>query len=291
MLARDRYILNVAGNIENLEEVTMGAAEAIDPNASLWDWLTSDVRRYRTARGQTLTEIGAELKRDKSWVSNVEAGRRRLDTPEAEALDRLWETGGHFARLLHFARTVHDPGWFVQHVKFEAAASVIKLWEANLVPGLLQTADYARALLVAGGNLDVEGGLVARMRRQEVLARESPPVIWALLSEGLLEVQAGSAEVQRDQLGHLLELSELPNVGIRVVPRSAGVHPGLDGSFKIMTGEAGEVAYVEAPGRGRLVTATPEVREYAVRYDRIGQEALPAGPSRDLIRQLMEGMQ
>ena len=98
-------------------------------------------------------------------------------------------------------------------------------------------------------------------------------------------IQTGSS-----QLAYLLEVSERPNVGIRVIPRSAGTHFGLDGSFKIMSGAFGDVAYTESPGGGRLVPSAMEVRSYVLRYDRIGQKALSDDQSRDLIRNIMEAM-
>ena len=94
----------------------------------------------------------------------------------------------------------------------------------------------------------------------------------------------------RAQLAHLLEMGDRPNIGVRVVPMEVGLHLGLDGSFMIITTDSGNVAYVEAPGGGRLVPSPAEVQAYTLRYDRIGQDALPSGPSRDLIRRVMEAM-
>lgn len=113
-------------------------------------------------------------------------------------------------------------------------------------------------------------------------------MLWVLLTESALDRPVGDAEMMRKQLAYLLEVSERPNIGIRVVPRSARAHFGLDGSFKIMSGDYGDIAYTESPGGGRLVPSASEVRSYVLRYDRIGQKALPEDLSRDLIKKVTE---
>lgn len=97
----------------------------------------------------------------------------------------------------------------------------------------------------------------------------------------------GGAATWREQLARLLELTELPHVVLRVVPKSAGFHLGLEGAFKILTVGDRDIVYTEANGGGRLVLSTTEVRSYGVRYDRISMEALPPGSSRCLIREVM----
>ncbi|GAA4615048.1 hypothetical protein GCM10023195_66050 [Actinoallomurus liliacearum] len=98
--------------------------------------------------------------------------------------------------------------------------------------------------------------------------------------------------MMKAQLAHILDVSERPNIGLRVVPKSVGFHPGLDDSFMIlrMADPFGETAYVEAPGGGRLVPNIEEVADFALRYERIGQRALPEDPSRDLIKRFMEDL-
>jgi hypothetical protein len=111
-----------------------------------------------------------------------------------------------------------------------------------------------------------------------------------LLSESVLDWPVGGTEVMRSQLARLLELSELPHVTLRVVPRSAGAYEGLDGPFKVITVEEGEIAFVEAPNGGRLVMDAAEVRGLRLRFDRIGAIALPIDSSRSLVKQIMESM-
>jgi transcriptional regulator with XRE-family HTH domain len=261
-----------------------------DPKSSMWAWLAHDLRLYRTQRGLSGDAVAKLINCARSSISRLENGEAKLDEGQAAALDERWRTGGHFGTMLWYARLGHDPNWFKQHVGLESEASVIKVYEALAVPGLLQIPEYACALIAEGGVADVNERVAERMARQAILTREPPPVLWVLLTENVLDWPIGGPEVMRKQLAYLLEASERPNIGIRVVPRSAGAHYGMNGSFKVMTGAAGDVAYSESPGGGRLVPSASEVRSYVLRYDRIGQKALPEDQSRDLIKQVMEAM-
>lgn len=261
-----------------------------DPKTSMWAWMAYMLRFHRTRDGRSGEALGRILNCSKATVSRLESGATQLDDMQVAALDREWDTGGLFTVLLWYARLGHSPDWLKQYIEMENVSSVIRVWQVDLVPGLLQTADYARAGLQVGGVNDVEQAVEARMARQRVLDKENPPVLWALISETLLEIPGGGRDVMRAQLAHLLEMSERPNIGIRVVPKAAGLHPGLDGSFMVMTTPSGDIAYVEAPGGGRLVPSPLEVQSYVLRYDRIGQKALPVDLSRDLIKRIMEAM-
>jgi transcriptional regulator with XRE-family HTH domain len=256
----------------------------------MWAWLAHDLRFYRNQRGLSGDSVAKLINCARSSLSRLENGEAKLDEGQAAALDERWQTGGHFGTILWYARLGHDPNWFKQHLDIESEASVIKVFEAVVVPGLLQLPEYAEALITAAGVTNVDELVEERMSRQAVLAREAPPVLWVLVTESVLDWPMGGADIMRKQLAHLLEVSERPNIGIRVVPRSAGAHFGVDGSFKIMTGPSGDIAYTESPGGGRLVPSAREVQSYVVRYDRIGQKALPEDLSRDLIARVMEAM-
>jgi hypothetical protein len=132
--------------------------------------------------------------------------------------------------------------------------------------------------------------LAARMQRQEILKRPDPPRLWVLLDQGVVERPVGGPGVMREQLRHLVAESERPHISIRIVPRSCGMHVGLDGAFEILYNERGDVAYAEAQLGGRLVISDAEVRGMAIRYDQIGARAWPEDPSREYIQQQMEAM-
>src|SRR5262249_40536598 len=162
-------------------------------------------------------------------------------------------TGGHFLRLLTYAKLGHDPDWFKEHVSYEARATVLKIYELALVPGLLQTEAYPRACFIAARIEDVEAQGAPRLARQETLIRRPRPHLWVLLSQSVLDWPVGGPEAIREQLARLLEVSNERNTSIRVVPRSAGAFIGLDGAFKVLTVAEGDVAYTEAHGGGRLI--------------------------------------
>jgi hypothetical protein len=157
-----------------------------------------------------------------------------------------------------------------------------------IVHGLLQTPDYARAPLISGGVKNVDAEVEARMARQEVLTQA--PEFWALINEAVLGQPVGGAMAMRAQPAHILEFSYLPNAWVRVVPRRIGAHMGLDGSFTIISTRSETVTYLEAFGGGRLAQETAEVEEFALRYDRIGTDAMSRADSRALIEQIREKM-
>ncbi|MFG1999941.1 Scr1 family TA system antitoxin-like transcriptional regulator [Spirillospora sp. NPDC048911] len=257
--------------------------ESLDPDNSLWDWIAVDLFFYRSKHGMSCAQLGQRLKVNRQAVSNMEAGRYRLDETKAKILDDLWHLNKHFQRLLHYARTGHDPDWFKAHVRYEARATTIKIYEALVLPGLLQTPGYARALLTAGRADDVEAAVAGRLARQEILARPSPPDLWVILCENVLDWPVGGPEVMKAQLAHLLEIGELPHVAVRVLPRSAGANDGLEGSFEVLTVREGDISYMEACGGGRLEQDPAEVRRYGIRHDRIGALAESVASSRRVI--------
>ncbi|MFD0856692.1 helix-turn-helix domain-containing protein [Actinomadura adrarensis] len=263
-----------------------------DPKTSMWALIAYYLRFCRLQRKLTGDLLGEIIGCSKSTVSRLETGALKLDETQARALDRAWDTGGIFTFLVWYATLGHDPNWLRQYLDLERRASIIKTWQVDLVPGLLQTPDYARAGLVSGGVKDLEGTLEKRLTRQAILDWEDAPMLWFLLSQTLLELPCGGRPVMKAQLAHILELSHRSNVSVRVVPKSVGHHPGLDGAFMLLTLAEPhmEVAYVEAPGGGRLASATADVASYALRYDQIGHHALPEGLSRDLIKEIMEDM-
>jgi transcriptional regulator with XRE-family HTH domain len=270
----------------------MSARESIDPKASLWNWLAYDLWFYRTKRGLSLARTAEIMGCTRGTVSNIEAGRLKINEKQAKALDTAWDTGGHFERLLWFARTGHDPDWFKQYTRYAVEAWMIRIYHGQLIPSPFQTEAYARALLVARGETDIDKLLEARLARQaEIMNRDTPPKLWMLLDEGVLERPVGESRVMQGQLAYLLDAGELPHVRIRIVPKAAGAHPGLDGPFQVFGLAGRDAAYAGAQIGGRLIETGAEVRALSIEYDQIGAEALPVSSSRNLIRQSMETYQ
>lgn len=256
----------------------------------MWAWIAYALRWNRIERGETGDVLAKRLNCARSTISRLESGEAKLADKQAAVCDKEWRTGDFFATALYYARLGYSPNWLQSLTEFENRASMIYSYAGQLVPALLQTPDYARALLVAGRNKDVEGDLAKRMARQVLLDKPDPPELSVLLSESVLDIPVGGPAVMCAQLGHLLAMSERSNIVVRVVPRDAGAHEGLDGPFKIFTVREGDVGFVEAPTGGRLVPETDEARELRSRFERIGNVALPVHSSRKLITSLMEAM-
>lgn len=269
----------------------MGAANNLDPYSSLWAWLAHDLRFYRLRAGLSLPAMGEVIGRSPSSLSNCEAGRRRITAKEAKRLDDHFDTGGHFQRLVWFAMLGHDPDWFRNYVELEARATVLRIYASQLIPGLLQTGEYARVLAIEGGAEDPDALVGARLARQEILKRRPAPNVLALLDHAVIDRPVGGPRIMAAQLARLLELSESQDFIIRVVPRAVGYHRGLEGAFQVLTVDNADVSFLEAQGGGRLAMEPMEVRSFTTRYERIGADALSRQSSRCLLKSVMESFQ
>jgi hypothetical protein len=195
---------------------------------------------------------------------------------------------GWFSRFYHDSRTwagPHPP-WFRDWVEIEARATVIRWWEPLLVPGLLQTLDYARAVLGwgpdDGGDLDER--VAARLERQCVFDRPSPPEVWILVSEQILGYCVGSADVMRKQVDHLAEMAARPRVTIQVVSAGAGAYGGLSGAFAIGTDSAADtVIYLETGVQGMVIRDPRLITRAASMFDHLRAEALPRSQTLDVL--------
>jgi transcriptional regulator with XRE-family HTH domain len=265
--------------------------EPPDPRSSMWAWIAYALRWNRVERGETGALLAKTLNVARSTISRLENGEAKLTDKQAAKIDKKWRTGGFFTIALWYARLGHDPNWLKNLAEFERRASVIYNYDGQLVPALLQTPDYARALLLAGRNKNLESDLDKRMARQTILDKPEPPELSVLLSESVLDIPVGGPAIMRAQLEHLLQMATRPNIVVRVVPREAGAHEGLDGPFKVFTVNEGDVGFVEAPTGGRLVPQRDEAYELRARFERIGHVALPVHSSRRLIESLMEAME
>lgn len=269
----------------------MPPIESLNPDASFKHWIASDLRFFREQNDLSLSQMGQVMRSSRHTVSNIEHARDgwNMNEDQAERLDAHLRLNGHFGRLVRYARTAHDPDWFAEYAMHEAKALEVRNFRLSLIPGLLQTPEYARALISASRMVqDVDAAVEARMKRQEVLARDKPPLLWVVLDESVLYRPVGGSQVMLDQLTRLRDAVEWRHVTIRVVPQSKGYYLGLEGSFNGLSMDDGELVFVEAPGGGRLIQGSTEIRDFGVRWDRIGASALPWDSSRDLIAAAME---
>lgn len=262
-----------------------------DPRSSMWAWMAYMLRFLRLQQGMSGTVVAEMLNVARSQISRLENGESKLNTRQAATLDKELNTGELFSIMLFYAARASQPNWRQQFEEFEARARRMHYFAGQLVPALLQTPGYARALLIAGRWPDVEGAVERRMARKEVINSPDPADLWILLAESVLDWPVGGAEVMRGQLDELLRVTELPHVTLRVVPRSVGAYDGLDGPFKLVTVREGLVGFLEAPIWGRLVIDVAETEALRLRFDRIAAHALPIGASQRLILQYREAME
>ncbi|HEY2579187.1 MAG TPA: helix-turn-helix transcriptional regulator [Streptosporangiaceae bacterium] len=258
-----------------------------------------ELRYYRERAGLSQTELAALVNVSHDVISKIETGERPPADGFPERLDAVpqLDTRGGLARLWGWLKesTRHKaiPGWFAPWTHFEAQAATLRSYEPMLVPGLFQTADYARAILGAepGAEPDTRDEQVAaRMDRQVILERADAPQIWSVLDEAVLHRCIGSTKIMRDQLEHLAALAGRPRVTIQVIPAAVREHAGLLGGFAIaeLDGSPGMV-YLETSAEG-LTTDSPAMLAHAMfRFDTLRAEALPRVPSRDLIMKVAEG--
>jgi hypothetical protein len=263
--------------------------DPLDPKISFWHFLAYYLRFEREKQGLSLTQWGQIIGAARSTVSNMEAGRHKIHDDQVKLIDGKFGTGRLFELLLWYARTAHNPDWFRQYTQYEADATIIRIYHGQVIPTPLQAEAYIRALLLASNVKDVEASVEARMARQDAMfSSDEPPEIWLLLDEPALTYEIGGPETMREQLRHLLKLGMLPNISIRLLPKSSGAHLGLDGPFRVISMESRDVAYAGAQRGGRLIEATGEVRDLRVDFERIGHKALCEDDSRTLIEQYLE---
>ncbi|MFH9982958.1 helix-turn-helix domain-containing protein [Streptomyces sp. NPDC017179] len=261
----------------------------LDPGAPPLDYYGFELRRLREAAGLTQRQLGDIINYTGSLVGQVETARK-LPTPEfSERVDAALGTDGLLSRLVALVMRSQLPAWFQQVAELEARAVKIHTFHTHLVHGLLQTKAYARAVLSAMHVVDIDDRTAVRLARQRIFEKSEPPVFWSVLSETVLCQEIGSRETMRGQLARLLAFETNPGVNIQVLPFSAGVHAGLQGSFDVFhfAGDP-DIVYTEGYGSGHP-SANPEtVTDCSLRYDHLQAAALSLRDSAELIRHVME---
>ncbi len=253
-----------------------------------------ELKAAREQRGWSQADLADQIPYSLSTISMVEALHRVPTRDLAVHLDKAFGTPGTFARLEGRLRDLPFPASFRPFAAYEAEATALYVFEHSLIPGLLQTPGYARAVLATRPNTaedEIDNLVAARLARQAILTREDPPppLLWALIDEGVLYRPVAPAEVMHDQLMHLVEISRRPNITVQVLPYSAGGHTGLLGAFTVadLDGNAGTVN-VEDITDGRVFEDPGMVSRVTLRYKSLQSEALPKGASRELIARVAE---
>lgn len=265
----------------------MAYADDLDPTSSVLAFYATDLRRERESAGMSQRDLAKLATMSPSLLNKIEAAKRLPSKELSEVCDEAFKTGDHFRRLWPLVIKYAYPAWFRPYVDLEGAAAAVRSFQVQVVPGLLQTEDYTRAMLTAA-RLDadtVADRLAARMARQQLLTRDEPPELWVVLDENVLRRQVGGPQVMRAQLERLMVEAQTPTTIIQVVPYAAGSHAGVDGPFSVLTLDEGpgDVVAVEGFLHGQLLAEPEQVKAALRAYDLLTAIALSPDASMALI--------
>lgn len=246
-------------------------------------YFAAELRHAREAAGLSQEQLAKEINYAQSMIAMIERCQRMPKLDFAKLVDEALGTDGRFSRMVSelLLSVEVTPTWFRPWVDHEREASEIRWYEPLVVPGLLQTEDYARMLLEDGSPDQADSLLAARMERQAVLAEASVVV---LIDELVLRRQVGRPGVMRDQLHHLTTTRAV----VQIVPTVAKTYRHLEGSFALALVDGAEVAYVDTPARGFVVNDPEVLSRIRGRWESIRAEALPQGQSKELILKVAE---
>jgi transcriptional regulator with XRE-family HTH domain len=253
----------------------------------------AELRHYRTQAALSQKDLATLANVSHDVISKIETGERPPAEDFPPRLDAIGEldTRGELTRLWSHLKKSHRQrsyGWFQPWADIEAEAKSLRWYEPLVIPGLLQTEDYARAILAArpGAERDnLDERVAVRLARQTVLERVQ---LWCVLDEGVFHRDVGGGKVMLAQLEHLADAAERPKVTIQVIP-GATTHAGLLGGF-ILADLDGKppMAYLETAAEGQITDSPFVIAGVALSFDTLRAEALPWGASRDLIRKVAE---
>ncbi|MFI2290127.1 helix-turn-helix domain-containing protein [Streptomyces niveus] len=271
----------------------MPGPKELDPSSSPRAMVGSELRHAREAAGMTQPELGAPLFVSGSFIGQLELGTRRMQLEYAIKFDEILDTGGFFVRNCRAATKSKYPDHFADAVEAEAIATAIKEYAPLLIPGLLQTEAYARAVFHAyqpTATDDVIDQLVAaRLDRAKLLSDPTTPLFWGILDEATLRRQVGDAAVMAEALHHVANLMRRRRIIVQVLPFNAGAHSALEGALKLMSfSDAPPLVYLQSMGSGQLLDDPASVARYELTYDLLGANALSLRESLALIEQLAE---
>ena len=269
--------------------------------------LGAQLRRLRESRGVTRESAGWEIRSSESKISRMELGRVGFKERDVADLLTLYGVTAEQERaaLLKLARDANNPGWwhrygdvlpswFQSYLGLEAAAALIRSYEVQFVPGLLQTREYARAVVLLGhgqaGPAEIDRRVDLRMRRQELLRRPRPPRLWAVVDEAALRRPIGGPKVMRGQLQAMLEATRTPNVRLQVIPFAAGGHAAAGGAFTILRfgdQDLPDIVYIEQLTSALYLDKREDLDFYAVAMERLCVEAEPPERTPEILERLI----
>jgi transcriptional regulator with XRE-family HTH domain len=260
--------------------------------------LGRQLEELRTRAGLTFEQAGEAIGVSHSTIRRLEAAKvARLRLPDVEKLLQVYGVRDQ-QEIETFLKSVREankrgwwhtyrdvlPDWFAAYLSLEQAALQIRAYEAQFVHGLLQTEDYARALLGAGNphaaTEDTERRVALRMRRQELLTRAQPPRLWVVMDETVLRWPVGGPDVMRAQIDHLIELNRLPHVTVQLMPFHNGPHPAMRAGafhlFRFRAPELPDIVYLSGLVGAVYLDKGDDVVVYREALDRLGAQSAPA---------------
>ncbi|MFG1722330.1 helix-turn-helix domain-containing protein [Micromonospora chalcea] len=270
--------------------------------------LGGQLRRLREGAGVSRETAGWEIRSSESKISRMELGRVGFKERDVADLLTLYGVTDADEReaLLKLARDANSPGWwhrygdvlpawFQAYLGLEAAAALIRTYEVQFVPGLLQTAAYAREVILLGHRsasaAELDRRVELRMQRKELLRRSNPPQLWAVLDEAALRRPIGGTAVMREQLDALIEATAAPHVRLQIVPFSAGGHAAASGAFSILRfGDADlpDIVYIEQLTSAIYLDKRDDLDFYAEAMERLCVEAAPPERTREMLARLRD---
>jgi transcriptional regulator with XRE-family HTH domain len=269
--------------------------------------LGGHLRRLREQAHITTEQAAGVIRGSHSKISRMEHGRVGFkDRDIADLLTMYGVTDGDEREaLLKLAREANTPGWWQGYADIlphwvepyfglEAAASFIRNYELQFVPGLLQTESYALSLIRLGNaptEEDVLRRAEARMSRQDILARESPPRVWAVVDEGALRRPIGGPAVMREQLRHLIDMCDHPAVTLQVLPFQVASHPAMGGPFTILRfsePDLRDVVYIEQLTSALYLDKPAEVDSYLEVMEQLCLQAEPAARTPQILKDALD---
>ncbi|MFD4142919.1 Scr1 family TA system antitoxin-like transcriptional regulator [Streptomyces sp. NPDC058572] len=271
----------------------MPGPKDLDPSTSPRALLGAELRHAREKAGLTQEELGRPLFVSGSFIGQLEAGTRRMQPEYAGQIDEILETNGFFARNCKASNKSRYPDHFAEAAEAEAVATTIKEYAPLLIPGLLQTEAYARAVFRAYQPTATEGVIdelvEARLDRAHLLDDPTTPLLWAVFDEAVLRRRVGGPEVMAEALRHVAALARRHRIIVQVLPFTAGGHAAMGGALKLMSfDDAPPLAYLQGSGAGQLEDDPATVSRHALAYDLVGASALSPESSLALIESVAE---
>ncbi|TDC43290.1 helix-turn-helix transcriptional regulator [Micromonospora sp. KC213] len=255
------------------------------------DLIRAQLRRLRATAGLSQEEFGKQVHYSASMVSAVETGARPFDRLFLGRADEVLNSGGLLVALLGMLERERQPSWFRPWLDAERGARQLRCFQPTLIPALLQTEHYARAVIRCDDLLsdaEVDKRVAARMERQKILSRDKPPQLIAVIDEGILHRQDESFRfLMAQQVEHLIACAGRPHVSIHLIPLSVGLHIGMSGPFTLARGvDGGWVGSLESQLAGAVIDAEAELATLMARWETVRNEALPRRQSIELLKEV-----